>query len=353
MRGPGEPTELRRLNSLRGIAALIVLVSHYSNESGLWGKALGLGAGQVGVMVFFLLSAFLMSYLYLDREPTRRALSSFATARFARVIPLYVLVVVASFVASLVFPEGLSIDVYHVAGWRELVSHLLMLRGNGLLRTIPPEIHFYVIFALAWMLHPRLRSMLFVLIAATGVAVALIANGKAVSATFLGLDATFLIFRAFPFFAVGMLLGSLFSRWQAPARLRSHGFVIALALIPLTFPAPFRSLTGSNGGWSDERVLALLAAAFFAIVFLVPDNDRLLENPVGDFLGKVSYSLYLLHYPLLRLLLALGVARGPLGLVLFLGLALFGSYVSYRMFEWPMRQAIRSRRTVTQPVNAS
>jgi peptidoglycan/LPS O-acetylase OafA/YrhL len=60
--------EIRKLNSLRGLAALIVLVSHYSNESGLLGRALGIGAGQFGVMIFFPLSSFLISYLYLDRQ---------------------------------------------------------------------------------------------------------------------------------------------------------------------------------------------------------------------------------------------------------------------------------------------
>ncbi|MEQ1738775.1 MAG: hypothetical protein ABL884_02625 [Methyloglobulus sp.] len=40
------PFEIRKLNSLRGFAALIVLISHYSNL-GLWGKTLGNGAGQI------------------------------------------------------------------------------------------------------------------------------------------------------------------------------------------------------------------------------------------------------------------------------------------------------------------
>ena len=62
--------EIRKLNTLRGLAALIVVVSHYSNATLIMGGLLGFGGGQFGVMIFFVLSGFLMSYLYLGREFT-------------------------------------------------------------------------------------------------------------------------------------------------------------------------------------------------------------------------------------------------------------------------------------------
>jgi len=42
----------RELDGLRGLAAIIVLVSHVSNETGLWGNLLGHGGGRIGVMIF-------------------------------------------------------------------------------------------------------------------------------------------------------------------------------------------------------------------------------------------------------------------------------------------------------------
>ena len=65
--------QIRRLNTLRAIAALIVLVGHYSNRAQLWDAVLGTRAPQLGVMLFFLLSAFLMSALYIGRAPTADA----------------------------------------------------------------------------------------------------------------------------------------------------------------------------------------------------------------------------------------------------------------------------------------
>jgi peptidoglycan/LPS O-acetylase OafA/YrhL len=63
--------EIRKLNMLRGLAALIVLVSHYSNATNLLNAMPGRGAGQLGVMIFFILSGFLMSYLYLKKGFTK------------------------------------------------------------------------------------------------------------------------------------------------------------------------------------------------------------------------------------------------------------------------------------------
>ena len=59
--------EIGALTGLRGVAALIVFVSHGANE-GVLPAMLGNGFGQIGVMIFFVLSGFLMGQLYLRRS---------------------------------------------------------------------------------------------------------------------------------------------------------------------------------------------------------------------------------------------------------------------------------------------
>ena len=140
--------QIRRLNTLRAIAALIVLVGHFSNRAHLWDALLGTRAPQLGVMLFFLLSAFLMTILYMDRRPTRDAIATYAWARAARVLPLFVVVVLASHLLGKLPIAWLQASVYAIPDWKAVASHLLFLFGVQVLWTIPAEIHFYAIFAL-------------------------------------------------------------------------------------------------------------------------------------------------------------------------------------------------------------
>jgi peptidoglycan/LPS O-acetylase OafA/YrhL len=45
----------KALDGLRGLAAYTVVISHFSNQTQIFGGLFGSGAGQVGVMLFFAL----------------------------------------------------------------------------------------------------------------------------------------------------------------------------------------------------------------------------------------------------------------------------------------------------------
>jgi peptidoglycan/LPS O-acetylase OafA/YrhL len=142
------------------MAAIIVVVSHYSKETGLWSDRLGWRVGELGVMLFFLLSGFLMAHLYLNIPPTPQSIRAFAAARVARVVPLFLVVVIAPYLLSLIAPSSVNSYFYGITNIPALLSHLFLLSGWDVLWTIPIEIHFYVLFALAWFMRPRLGTRL-------------------------------------------------------------------------------------------------------------------------------------------------------------------------------------------------
>lgn len=332
--------EIRKLNTLRGIAAMIVVVSHCSN-TGLLPKALGAGAGQLGVMLFFILSGFLMSYLYLDKESSPVNLRYFVIARVGRVIPLFLIVVLSSYTFMKL---GINDLLYDIRDTTSLISHLTFLSGDSVLWTIAPEIQFYALFIFLWWLLARRRNCLYLFISGVIILVVLL-DFPNPSWEILGLDVDTKLIRSLPYFLVGVIFGRLYRNGKPPVRLMSGAFISVLLVIPLLYPEIFRSLTGrGHRMWGDVGILLVVSLVFFSVVFLVPDENKILANPIGDFVGKISYSLYLLHLPVLRLVMKLMPANlhSMTYILVFLITAGIVAGVSYYVVENPARNAIKA-----------
>lgn len=331
--------EIRKLNMLRGLAALMVIVSHFSNQTQVFGGLLGSHAGQLGVMVFFILSGFLMSYLYMDqRVANRETVWRFAIARIARVFPLFFIVVILSYLLPKL---GIGGIFYHVPDLPSLVAHIGLLNGASVLWTVSTEIQFYGIFVLLWIVQAKNKSLLYVLFVAVvlGLAVYGLPSPRF---TVMGLGIDTKLVRSLPYFLVGIIFGQAYHHWRPPTSFRSHAFILSFGIIALLYPKIFRQLTGQyHYMWQDVGVLAAVSLFFFLFLFFVPDDNRFFANPIGDFLGKISYSVYLLHYPILRIIRPLGL---PTGLYFVVSIvAIFTvSYGSYCLIEDPARKFIRA-----------
>lgn len=334
--------EIRRLNSLRGLAALIVVVSHYSNATELFGRALGAGAGQLGVALFFLLSGFLMSHLYLGRAFSRAEAYGFLVSRGARVLPLFVFVIVFFYLLE---AAGIF-RVYRIGSVAEALCHLATACGESVLWTIPPEIHFYLLFVLLWgIMGARLGLLIF----ASAAFMLFWATAQwdknalrwVVSP---GIELKLTLPMVLPYFLAGALFGRLYDWKQQRSFRESPWFAASLLVVPFLFP----QIAGSLGipvlsPWRDVVALVMVAAAFYFVVFHVPDDSWLLSNAAGDFSGRVSYSLYLLHLPVLQLTLPY-LRDAPLLLLFpFIALCLLVAQVSYLVIEKPSRRWIKDR----------
>lgn len=123
------------MDGLRGIACLMVLVFHAWAEYQpdlLW---LLSGSARIGVWLFFVLSAFLLTLKLLKQGFSKETLVQYTVDRFLRIIPLFVVATV----------------LYHLLGmieintWQNVWEVLTFQRGGGHLWTVPPELKFYVV----------------------------------------------------------------------------------------------------------------------------------------------------------------------------------------------------------------
>ncbi|TLX47152.1 acyltransferase [Pseudoalteromonas phenolica] len=328
--------QIRRLNTIRALAAIIVLITHFSDKTDWLGGILGGRAGQYGVMLFFMLSGFLMAYLYADKPFNRVKVKAYLMARIARVLPLYLLVVLVSFGTIQLGFQSL----YDIPDSSALLSHLLFIKGDSVLWTIAPEIHFYLLFVLLWGIAQWRFGYVHLLVFTCLIGLFLFNFPRPIGQLFeLAYDLH--IFRSLPYFIVGVLFGLHYGKAHIPEYLKSHGFVLMLGGIVLLYPdlSPVR-FDSVYRMWLSYEVLLMMSAIFFALVYLVPDKNVILENKLGDFFGKISFSLYLLHMPILAQVVKLEISI-LMQLWVFIGLSVLAATLSYQLFERPVAKLIR------------
>jgi peptidoglycan/LPS O-acetylase OafA/YrhL len=339
------------LEGLRGVAILLVLLFH----AGLpW-----LGGGFVGVDVFFVLSGFLITGL-LVREITQSGridFRAFYARRARRILPAALVVVVATLAASALVLDPL--DLSHVAGdalaaalsvanvrfaasamdyfdSSSLPSPLLHYWSLGV------EEQFYVLWPTLLFLGTRSRwprlgaaiTLLAVIIASFG------------ASLFLTDAAAPWAFYSLPARAWQLALGGLLAlvalpnirivRW--PLALLAWGGLTAIAFTALALdPAtPYP-------GWA-----ALVPSLGAAAIILGGHRRRavgvLLATRPLRFLGRISFSLYLVHWPILVLPAALLAPGDSLSDAARAGLAIVsvGAAVAlHRLIEEPFHHGRR------------
>lgn len=139
----GMKKNIDSLDGLRAFACLLVVFGHLAKEEIIFDIK---GAGQLGVMLFFVLSGFLMAHLYGKEKITMSRLLEYSFRRLFRVFPAYVAVLILAFFVSPYwanFPYAMDIT--------GLSKHLTLQGDTSVFWTIPVEIKFYVFFPLLWL----------------------------------------------------------------------------------------------------------------------------------------------------------------------------------------------------------
>ena len=332
---------IRTLTGLRGLAALIVFISHSANLS-LLPAVLGRGFGQIGVILFFMLSGFLMTHLYVMGEFSVPNVTRYALARVGRVFPLYFVILVLSIIVSnFVFEDF----YFKITDLPTAVFAFGFVKAPYVFWTIPVEVQFYCIFVIFWWLHQKgaSRSTLAVFAVLT----------HAPSLVFWLMTGEILpVISSYSFsFFVGVATAYLYGHAHRDMRLRSLANYMGFPLLILLFVnlpqlRQELGLAWSNRGflntWVDPITLIIVYGVFVSALFNSRGLAFLNWWPFA-FLGQVSYGFYLIHQPILTHLSILEI--DPISrMVLALFLTCLLAYLSYRYFERPIGRRIRQIR---------
>lgn len=341
------------IQGLRAVAVVLVVLYHVGIP--------GIHGGYVGVDVFFVISGYLISGHLLDslRVHGRIRFGDFYSRRARRILPASFSVIAGTALVSVfVVPPILLPRVLGdaIAAVLMVPNYVFAARETDYLADQSPSVfqhywslgveeQFYLVF-------PVVLVLLFVLIRRRFGVLAIVIASIAVASFVLSVVITFdsqpLAFfllrgRAWEFL-VGALLHFL-PRIASPM-LASVGGWAGLGLI-LSSAAFFGSSAPFPGPAAAVPVLGSAAVLYFGSMPALVGPVIVLRTKLFQFFGLISYSLYLVHWPILVLAqLGDGVRSDALPIqyrfvVGFLGATLI-AYLLYRFVEAPARN-IRGR----------
>ncbi len=351
------PDVLDPLTSVRFFLALGVVLFHFQLYWTLPPESAGLlNRARLGVDVFFILSGFILTHVYLqgDRAPGYRR---FLAARFARIYPAHLFILLAMLALVLLAPMvgvGLEPGRFNPT---DFAGTLLLVQAwfpretlalwNGPAWSLSAEWFAYLAFPAYAALALRLRSRPWVLIAlATALFVALDAFYRVHFGRVLPRAEDSLgILRIIPEFLYGMGLYYLGQRWT-PSSLTA----VTAAL------GTTAAILGLMQIGADDRFIVAAAGPFIlSLALLAKARVRtFLSHPAALFAGEASFALYLVHIPILMVWrnAAQAVAGWPgdyrmgLGeLSAMLVLTLAAAAAIHVFIEQPGRRWLRARMT--------
>ncbi|HUX62984.1 acyltransferase [Sulfuricella sp.] len=356
------------LDKLRGFAALSVVLYHVIEHthwttyptSGLffWGRI-----GWMGVDLFFVISGLVITYSAWSLYHTQGVdwKSHYWRRRLTRIVPLYLLT--SAMYVTLVQPEWMSVSIKGIL-WHG-VTHLLFIHNlfpgthgsiNGVNWSIGVEMQFYFLVALVlpWIV----RTSALVLIA-TFFTIAW--AWRAAVFGLLGDQGAFLLFQyttqlpgTLDQFVLGILLCKIMldPKYVSVAEwIKQHYAIVILGGL-VTGIVMFSIYINHADYWPNNWMViffrTLIGAAACAIILsatLWPWKvPRIMSRPL-DFLGEISYGIYLWHLPVIFSLKRLGVGPGFPFLVWTLFVTIILATLSYYLFE---RSWMRSARLKPQ-----
>jgi len=328
----GRMQYLPQLDGLRAIAVLAVMAHHAYTFIGGW----------IGVQVFFVLSGYLItSLLVRERESTGHIkLGRFWLRRLLRLYPPLLAALIVLFPLGLAASGSITEYLTENAVAASYTTNLFGLftgQSAGAWShtwTLAVEEQFYLLWPLAFIIVFATKAR-FRIIVLTGLGfLSLLVTALQVvpgNSTFNPLLT-----------AGGLILGCVLAltkeSWWTRAQHRSVGFAGALSLV---LALGFASTTGALRPGAE--MLAVLGSLLFVahIASTSGKLSRVLSFGPLVYLGRISYELYLWHFPLFLMILAIWPGHYRPTILLAYALAFGASILSHQFVSGPLNRRFK------------
>jgi peptidoglycan/LPS O-acetylase OafA/YrhL len=346
------PGYIPQFDGLRGLAILSVLIGHSGFLEALPHAGM-LEYTRFGVDLFFVLSGFLITGILTDSKGSQHYFRNFYARRALRIWPLYYLVLFVAFVVAPLFAPSMRPTAVSV--WPAFVFYVQNIVfayrttypfGLGATWSLAVEEQFYLTWpVLVFLLKKQTLAIVSVLLVVMSLSLRL-------SFHFHGAPLGFV-----HFFTLSRLdsiaFGSLAALWlRSPSctlvRWRTHAYQFLGFGVAGTILA--RVLMHRNSSTVGYTFLAFAFTGLLGISLASDPRSSLLGRSLSAgwlrYIGRISYGIYLLHYPLFilwaRFIGSLGfyqthkLAGNLAGFAGQIALAALAASISWRFFEEPI-----------------
>lgn len=359
---------IKPLTSFRFIAAAAVVLAHFGYPY---------STGGVAVAFFFLLSGFILAHNYVARFESLElgAMVKLWVFRIARIWPLHLLMFFVTL--PLMYVRNV-----HYSAWQTLANVFLVhawypdgvniFSYNGVSWSISDELFFYI--SLPFLLYGfnRLRvarSATRSIVCSFVAGLVLLVIAYVLRSKSSAFNTEWWLMMVSPYvrifdFVIGMCLGMAFNRLEGARRnwYDTHLFTVlemaSIAFLVVLFQSNWNKWgTLANGAYYTPAMMAIV----FVFAFQRGIVSKLLSNRVMIHLGEISFSLYMVHQPIIYYI---DLYVGPTvvyakdmhhawGQVLIsIGLIAVADCV-YRYVELPARNYVRSLMSAKPSVDSS
>ncbi|MEO5910948.1 MAG: acyltransferase [Pelobium sp.] len=289
------------IDSLRGWAILGVLIVHASYVCvQILGVSISnnvfelLGSGQRGVQLFFIVSAFTIFYSWGEKSKKESTpYRNFYLRRFFRIAPVYYLILILTFLKN-------SSNISTL----DFISHFFFINGfipnynNSILFvewSITVEIIFYLLVPILFKIINSLYKAIFLLI--ISLIITYLCNSIVQSSIFFHSTLIKKFFETsfinqFPVFCIGIVTYQLIMHLKN-ANIGKYSSLLIIVAGMMVF-----SFAGISVKFFQNHIIF---SFIFSIIFIALSFNplKLLVNKITSYIGKISFSIYLIHLPIL------------------------------------------------------
>ncbi|TRX50216.1 acyltransferase [Fulvivirga sp. M361] len=333
---------IKSLDGLRGLAVLLVLLSHSSLLGLKFLPFLSFEyTGTYGVYLFFVLSAYLLDKqicrAFVDGNSGTKFWINYFLRRFLRIYPLFFVAVIFNY---FLFVSEYSIYSIPISK-EDIPPHLLMVYGKHIFWSIPVEFKYYFLSPLIVFVAYKYLNF---------------DNGKTliffIGLVFLSLALSYLrvlgyfgTVSYFPIFLAGTFLAIIETNsnvMQAVRKWIDFLTIISLLIIVLTSKVIWKDLLHfEQFPFHGLKFYTLYGVCWGFLLAKVLNGGRnfitiLFEFKALRFLGNISFSAYLWHIPVLYFTTKSGFFDPGYGVYLFFTGTILISSISYFVIEYPL-----------------